>query len=91
MVAFCFIKKLIEKNKNIELVQKAKKDLEYSLIQYENNIYDILDKIKKDIEIADVSVLLIWFFIFSNSLIILSFKKSSKFNILSINKLCLFF
>ena len=47
MVALCFIKKVVEKNKYIELVQKAKKDLENSLKQYEKNIYDILEKIKK--------------------------------------------
>ena len=49
---FMLYKKLVEKNKYIELVQKAKKDLENSLKQYEKNIYDILEKIKKDIEEA---------------------------------------
>jgi hypothetical protein len=47
---FMLYKKLVEKNKYIELVQKAKKDLENSLKQYEKNICDILEKIKKEIE-----------------------------------------
>ncbi len=50
--AFYLYKKLVEKNKYIELVQNAKKELEHSLKQYEEKMYEILNKIKEENQIA---------------------------------------
>ena len=49
---FFLYKKLVEKNKYIELIQNAKKELEKSLKEYEKKIVDILDTIKDSIQEA---------------------------------------
>ena len=49
---FELYKKIVEKKKYIELISKAKKELEKSLSYYEDNINNILKKITHEIELA---------------------------------------
>ena len=51
-VGFILYKKFVEKKKYIELISNAKKELEKSLSNYEENINNILKKITDEIELA---------------------------------------